>query len=868
MPNSENRKLSAVLFADIVGYTAMMQSDEPKALTSLQKFKSNLEVEVPILNGEIIQFYGDGVLCVFNSSVDAVACAKNLQTIFQSEPKVPVRIGLHAGDIVFREGNVFGDAVNIASRVESMGIPGSVLLSSNIRNQIKNQPDFKLENLGKFEFKNVQEGMTVYALANEGLTIPKQGAIKGKFKESIAKKSKLSQILSGFGLVILLGVAMWYFSKSDDFNNKSSINENEIAVFPFEVKGSQDIQYLGEGIVDLIANQLDEIPNIQGTDPNTVFSQLQQSPITRQPKEAAIISQNLGASKFILGTIVEINNLLNITAFKYNTKGELLARSTVKGDKKEDLLTIIDALIRGIVAKELETSGEEFNSLAATLSEDMESLKTYLNGEQAYRAKDYENAYKLFVKATEIDSTFGLAWMRVADAAKWDLESQADLYLITTNAIQKWGIYKEDMPKKWQEFYEATLLFQNGDKEAFDLYHKLIRRYGAEYAFLNGLGEYCLHINPIYGKSELEAKTYFNQSIKLNKTNLEEIYHLVQTAYIEKDIKEIQKILTEFDVTTVYPFLKMYELLLKDSVSISEINDIMNHPYFNPFVYTVVLGHGMAFECDNEQLFDKNLVQQMLKISPSEEFDMATNVTKMGALGKEKEFYEAWQNLGKINGMIPISYRKVEICMPATLMADSKFTPFSTFYEELFLQTKDGESPWEIYAAIKYAIALNKDKEVTQLKNKLLALGKDAQLKEKTKYFDYSIKAFEARRINNNELALLYVDSAFQHPYNYIDLQLSCYDKHILSAEIYAEQGEFEKAIAFYENGMFLPGTELYRGYIAWQLSKWYEATGNISKSLEKCNLLLNSFQNCDDKYKHWVTEVKERRDRLQTKIL
>ena len=147
----QQRKLAAILFADIVGYTALMQSDERLALAHLQKFKQSLEQLVPANKGEIIQFYGDGCLCIFNSSVDAVACAKALQTDFQSEPKVPVRIGLHAGDVVFRDDNVFGDAVNIASRVESMGVPGAVLLSSNVRNQIKNQPDFELTNLGKFE---------------------------------------------------------------------------------------------------------------------------------------------------------------------------------------------------------------------------------------------------------------------------------------------------------------------------------------------------------------------------------------------------------------------------------------------------------------------------------------------------------------------------------------------------------------------------------------------------------------------------------------------------------------------------------------------------------------------------------------------
>ena len=145
-----------------------MQTNEKQALTNLQKFKKELETQTPDYQGEIIQFYGDGCLVIFKSSVDAVACAKSLQMAFQSEPKVPVRIGLHSGDVVFKEDNVFGDAVNIASRIESLGTPGAILFSKQIKRHISNQPEFKVASVGLFDFKNVEKTMEVFALANEG----------------------------------------------------------------------------------------------------------------------------------------------------------------------------------------------------------------------------------------------------------------------------------------------------------------------------------------------------------------------------------------------------------------------------------------------------------------------------------------------------------------------------------------------------------------------------------------------------------------------------------------------------------------------------------------------------------------------------
>ena len=101
MNNTKQRKLSAILFADIVGYTALMQSDEVTANQHLEKFHNNLNTKVSFHKGKVINNYGDGCVCTFDSAVDAMNCAKEVQTIFQSDPKVPVRIGLHSGDFFF-----------------------------------------------------------------------------------------------------------------------------------------------------------------------------------------------------------------------------------------------------------------------------------------------------------------------------------------------------------------------------------------------------------------------------------------------------------------------------------------------------------------------------------------------------------------------------------------------------------------------------------------------------------------------------------------------------------------------------------------------------------------------------------------------
>ncbi|MCA0153124.1 adenylate/guanylate cyclase domain-containing protein [Winogradskyella vincentii] len=194
---SETHKLSTILFADITGYTSLMQSDERKAMQFLNSFKTELEKTVPVFYGEIVQYFGDACLLTFDSTSKGVACAKTLQENFQKSG-LPIRIGMHLGEVIFTEDNVFGDGVNIASRIESMGVPGTVLVSSTVRNQIKNKSEFQLKSLGHFEYKNLEDPIEVYALTNEGLIVPDVNELHGKFKypQDLEKITFLQKIWS------------------------------------------------------------------------------------------------------------------------------------------------------------------------------------------------------------------------------------------------------------------------------------------------------------------------------------------------------------------------------------------------------------------------------------------------------------------------------------------------------------------------------------------------------------------------------------------------------------------------------------------------------------------------------------------------
>ena len=392
----KNRRLAAILFADIVGYTATMQTDEPQALNSLKKFKTSLETEVPNHQGEIIQFYGDGCLCIFNSSVDAVTCAKALQNDFQSDPKVPVRIGLHAGDIVFREDNVFGDAVNIASRVESMGIPGAVLLSSNVRNQIKNQPNFELANLGKFEFKNVQEGMTVYALANEGLIVPKKENIKGKLKVKPSTTNKRWLVLP-FLLLLLLGG--YYFFQKEQEVLPDEILESRIAVIPYENNTNDpNLDALGEMAADWIARTLTNLEDKKIVQYDNVKDHLE---LLKENQNAFMLQT--GAEQLVKGKFYQEGNELIFESKIINPiNNEVLFALPVIQGLKEKPSEIIQELSQRITGYFV--SGENEN-ITESIPPTYEAFQILLEG-RAYFGSDYDKARIFFQKAIALDPSF------------------------------------------------------------------------------------------------------------------------------------------------------------------------------------------------------------------------------------------------------------------------------------------------------------------------------------------------------------------------------------------------------------------------------------------------------------------------------
>ena len=166
------RRLAAIMFTDIVGYSAMMQKDEIVSNRLRNRHREVFSKLTKEYGGKIIQYFGDGTLSIYPSAAAAVECGVALQKELKKEPPVPIRIGIHTGDITYSKEEAYGDGVNVAARIESLSIPGGVFISEKVYDDIKNHSWLRARSLGAFDLKNIKEDVKVYAVNNEGITVP------------------------------------------------------------------------------------------------------------------------------------------------------------------------------------------------------------------------------------------------------------------------------------------------------------------------------------------------------------------------------------------------------------------------------------------------------------------------------------------------------------------------------------------------------------------------------------------------------------------------------------------------------------------------------------------------------------------------
>src|SRR5438552_10003239 len=218
---TEQRKLAAIMFTDMVGYSALSQRDGKLVLELLEEHRQLLREIFPGFNGTEIKTIGDAFLIEFNSALAAAQCAIEIQRALahrnhdvSAERRIELKIGIHIGDVVHRGGDVYGDGVNIASRIEPLAGAGGICVSMDVERQIRNALEARLEKLAPTELKNISVSMDLFRIVlpwEHAKASPPKSEIRILKSETAKRLANATKLISIIGALLLAIVIGWWW---------------------------------------------------------------------------------------------------------------------------------------------------------------------------------------------------------------------------------------------------------------------------------------------------------------------------------------------------------------------------------------------------------------------------------------------------------------------------------------------------------------------------------------------------------------------------------------------------------------------------------------------------------------------------------
>lgn len=409
---SPERKLVAILSADVAGYSALMGRDEASTVRTLSELRAVVRTCVGRYNGKVDDAKGDAVLAEFASAVNAVACAVEIQrqlaernASLPDDRKMHLRIGVNLGDVIVKDDTVYGDGVNIAARLEALAAPGAICISRMVYDNIRNKLPLTCESLGKKSMKNIAEPVEVFRV------IP-PGAVTGGLGRT-RRRGTLVLIV----LVLLAGgsLAIWTALRTSSNPDPTTTGqalklpeEPSIAVLPFSnLGGKPEEDWFSDGMTETLITDLSRLDNLFVIARNSTFT------FKGKPVDVRRVGRELGVRYVLEGSVQRTDERLRVNAqlVEANTGRHLWAE---RYDRKlADLFEIQDDITQQIVT-ELDVkllTGEQARTWRKT-TRNREAYDLYLRGEahlQRYTQEDIARAQETQQRALELDPKFTMA---------------------------------------------------------------------------------------------------------------------------------------------------------------------------------------------------------------------------------------------------------------------------------------------------------------------------------------------------------------------------------------------------------------------------------------------------------------------------
>ena len=353
--DSPKRKLAAIMFTDMVGYTALMQKDESKARELIQRHRELMKPHVEKHGGEILQFVGDGTFCTFDSAIEAVNAALEIQYVFKLEDEMSLRIGIHVGDVVVEGDEVYGDGVNVASRIEPLAEPGGICVTDKVYDNLKNQQGMKITSLGEKELKNVQESLKIYSIEaaivedsdKTAETTPPESSVDESKEESKTDKKKIIYMAVAALAIIFLSAWLLPLFESGERQLEASGEIRSIAVLPLDnLSNDPNQEYFSDGMTEALIANIAKIRSLK------VISRTSVMRYKGTDKSLPVIAKELNVDAILEGSVLHAEGEVRITVqlIRASTDEHLWAESYT--DRLENIM-ILQSKIARAVAKEI-----------------------------------------------------------------------------------------------------------------------------------------------------------------------------------------------------------------------------------------------------------------------------------------------------------------------------------------------------------------------------------------------------------------------------------------------------------------------------------------------------------------------------------
>jgi adenylate cyclase len=431
---TEQRKLAAIMFTDMVGYSALSQRDEKLAQELLEEHRRLLREIFPRFHGAEIKTIGDAFLVEFNSALEAAQCAIEIQRALAhrnadaaTDHQIELKIGIHIGDVVHRGGDVYGDGVNIASRIEPLAGAGGICVSMDVERQIRNALETRFEKLAPTELKNISVPMELFRIVLPWERRSEVRSHKSAVSKRVSVPTRRFALIGGLVLLLIIGIGWWWTTRQNknlvspaaDGDKPQSIPAKSIAVLPFEnLSDDKSNAYFADGIQDEILTKLASIADLK------VISRTSTARYKSKPEDLKTVSQQLGVATVLEGTVQRAADKVRINVQLIDARADthLWAKSYDRDAK--DVFAVESEVSQEIAeALQAKLSPNEANTLATAPTKDPQAYDSFLKGEYeereaegSLRAESFDRAAAFYQQALDNDPNFALAAARLAES--------------------------------------------------------------------------------------------------------------------------------------------------------------------------------------------------------------------------------------------------------------------------------------------------------------------------------------------------------------------------------------------------------------------------------------------------------------------